>query len=279
MTNIILVIKRNRHRIFFCLSFIFLSVAAVHSVSIHQRELQVIFLDVGQGDSALVSTAGGQIILIDGGPDDLVLRRLGEVLPFYQRHIDLIIVSHYHDDHITGLVNIIKRFRVNKIIYAPSSFDSPILEELLATARHRRVQIFSIKDSSRVSFTDGSYLDLYNPASLGVKPDANNSLVVKFNCRGDTFLFSGDNSELVERALIYSGWGLSAKIYKVSHHGSDSANSEKFLEFVNPEAAVISVGKDNKFGHPSPEVIERLDRLGIRYKRTDKQGNISIISP
>jgi len=239
--------------------------------------LEVDFLDVGQGDAALVKIPGGKIILIDGGPDNLVLRRLGEVLPFYRRRIDLIILSHYHDDHAAGLVEIVKRYKVKDLVYAAGSPSTAIMEALRETAIRRKTAIRQLETGAVWNFGADCSLSLFNPASWGVKKDANNSLVARLAGDRQTFLFTGDNSKAVEKALIASGRDLTAAVLKASHHGSNSANSEEFLRAVNPRVMVISVGADNKFGHPNPAVLGLAAVLKITVERTDELGNILIL--
>ncbi|MFA5109494.1 MAG: MBL fold metallo-hydrolase [Patescibacteria group bacterium] len=241
------------------------------------NRLEVDLLDVGQGDAALIKIPGGKVILIDGGPDNLVLRRLGEILPFYRRRIDLIILSHYHDDHAAGLVEIVKRYKVKDLVYPAGSPPTAIMEALRETAVRRKTTIRQLETGVIWNFGVGCSLALFNPASLGVKKDANNSLVARLACDRQTFLFAGDNSKTVEKALIASGRDLTAAVLKASHHGSNSANSEEFLRAVNPRVMVVSVGADNKFGHPNPEVLELAAVLKITVERTDELGSILIL--
>lgn len=246
----------------------------------HSAGLEVDFLDVGQGDAALIKTPGGKIILIDGGPDNRVLWRLGKNLPFYRRQIDLMIFSHYHEDHITGLIEILRRYRVKKIIYAAT--DSEITATagvFLQEAKTRGIPLVIINHQAVLELDEKCFLKLLNPGALGVKSDPNNSLIVKLDCAGDRFLFTGDSSATVEKALLSSDFDLTADIFKASHHGSNSANSEAFLLTANPAALVISVGAGNKFGHPDQRILERAAASGINVKRTDQDGDIKIISP
>ena len=240
------------------------------------QELEVDFLDVGQGDAALIKLPNGEVTLIDGGPDNRVLRRLGENLPFYRRQIDYIILSHYHDDHTTGLVEILKRYKVKNIIYAAGITSSPIINELLTVAKDKSVSMLALSNKIKIPYNNGCFMNLLNPASLGVKDDSNNSLVARLNCGSEGFLFSGDNSSAVEKILVNSGWNLRAAVFKASHHGSNSANSELFLMAVNPRLMVISVGADNKFGHPSPKIMARATDLQINTERTDKLGTVRV---
>lgn len=238
--------------------------------------MKAIFLDVGQGDASLIKTPGGQVILIDGGPDNKVLQGLGKNLPFYRRRIDFLVLSHYHDDHITGLIEIIKRYQVGTLIYQEKMPGSLLVSELLKIASQKKVRLLSLGSQANLPLGSNCDLNLLNPAVLGIKEDANNSLISRFDCEGQELLFAGDNNEKVEKALLNSGWSLKADIFKASHHGSNTSNSADFLEKVAPRLIVISVGADNRFGHPGRYFLERAAALGIPVKRTDIGGEISI---
>jgi competence protein ComEC len=240
--------------------------------------LRVYFFDVGQGDAALVRTPTGKNILIDGGPDDLVLWRLGEELPFYVRRLDYIIVSHFHDDHITGLIEILKRYQVSKIIFVPSEIYSPAVAAFQEEIKKLNLSIINIKTTGVLRLDDYCGLFFINPSSLNIKDNANNSLVTKLDCSGHKFLFAGDNELEAEAALVKSGFDLSADIFKASHHGSKTSNIEDFLEAVSPQKMIISVGADNRFGHPNQEVLDRTTSKGINIWRTDIQGNCDILA-
>jgi len=268
------------------LAALILGLLSAYYIYIYSRpaQLEVIFLDVGQGDAILIKTPHGQTILIDGGPDNRVLRRLGERLPYYQRQIDFVIISHYHDDHTVGLVELARRFRIGQLIYASDLQSSPVIQELSKyigrqKSRPDRPSHISIESQAKISLGPDCALDLLSPAWLKIKADGNNSLVVKLDCLGRRFLFTGDNSATAEKALLKSGWELKASVLKASHHGSDSANSEGFLRAVNPSLLAISVGSDNKFGHPHPKVLDRAESLGISVRRTDQEGDLLISIP
>lgn len=242
------------------------------------RGLELVFLDVGQGDSTLIKTPNGQTILVDGGPDNKVLRGLGENLPFYRRSIDFLILSHYHDDHITGLIEIIKRYRVKTLIYSGQDSDSLLISELLKVASQYKVELKVLNGQADLSFGPTCNLNLLNPIILGIKEDPNNSLVSRLDCDGRQFLLAGDNSATVEKALLESGWLLKADIFKASHHGSNYSNSTTFLEKISPSLIVISVGADNRFGHPGNFFLERVATLDIPVERTDTEGDVKIFA-
>lgn len=269
--------KINRNFYIFIVSMFILIIIFVYiNINIlSPGKLEVDYFDVGQGDSELIRTPEHKLILIDGGPDNLVLRRLGEVLPFYKRQIDLVILSHFHDDHIAGLIEIFKRYKVKTFIYM-NNYQSLLLDELLLISKSKGINVILLKNSANISLEQDCLLKMINPNIFNVKEDQNNSIVSKLNCRKNQFLFSGDNSAIVERALVNSGFDIQALVLKASHHGSNSANSEQFLRAVNPKDFIISDGINNKFKHPNPEIIERANSLNFNIFRTDKQGTIRI---
>ncbi|MFA5754092.1 MAG: MBL fold metallo-hydrolase [Patescibacteria group bacterium] len=240
----------------------------------HQPPLEVIFFNVGQGDAALIKTPSRQTILIDGGPDNSVLRGLGKNLSFFRRRIDTIIVSHYHDDHITGLIEIINRYKVGKIIFPAESPTSEISTIFLSAAQDKKIPIIFLSASATLEFAAGCQLFLLNPDVFDIKPDDNDSLIARLDCHQKRFLFTGDSNSKVERALINSGLDWRADVLKASHHGSITANSEAFLRAVAPRLLIIPVGADNRFGHPSPVILDRAVSLGILVRRTDQDGEI-----
>ncbi len=237
--------------------------------------LELDYFDVVQGDSELIQAPNHKLVLIDGGPDNLVIRRLGENLQFYERKIDYVILSHFHDDHITGLIEVFKRYDIQNFIYL-DSYDSPLLDNLLEIAKFKKIKVIVLKNSAQLNLDKNCFINLFNPNILKIKPDQNNSIVVKLECNKNKFLFSGDNSAIVEKALIDYGFDLRAKVLKASHHGSKTANSEAFLTAVKPVDFIISAGINNRFNHPSPEILERALVFGLKIFRTDKQGTIKI---
>lgn len=268
-------IYRNFYIFIVCVFILIMIFICIDINILSPRRLEVDYLDVGQGDSEIIKTPGHKIILIDGGPDNLVLRRLGEVLPFYKRQIDLVILSHFHEDHITGLIEIFQRYKVKRFIYI-NNYQSPLLDELLLISKSKGTNVVLLKNSANISLEQDCLLKIINPNIFNIKEDQNNSIISKLDCRKNQFLFSGDNSTVVERALVNSGFDLQALVLKASHHGSNTANSEQFLRAVNPKDFIISDGINNKFKHPNPEIIERASRLNFNIFRTDKQGTIRI---
>jgi len=260
----------------FGLLVILLTVLYFISIRNKLNRVEIDFLDVGQGDASLLKLPNNKTVLIDGGPDNLVLRRLGENLPFYQRKIDLIILSHFHDDHLIGLVETIRRYEVGSIIYTRGAESSWLLQMFLEEAKRRKINLISLKNEASIKYSKNCLLKILNPLMLEVKADSNNSLITKIECSPLSVLFTGDNNYKVEEALLKVRPVWPAKILKASHHGSKSANSESFLRSVDPNILIISVGANNRFGHPSAEILERANRSGIKIKRTDFSGTVEV---
>ena len=250
-------------------------------------DLSVTFLDVGQGDAALVEGPRGFVALVDGGGryDDSfdtgarivepVLRARGIV------KLDLVVLSHPHPDHMNGLLRILKRFPVGALWTSGDDGGNPVYQTLMAMARERRVPTPLPAELSRDGLTIvplGPWFDghIGAPPGLGTN-DA--SLVIRLDYAGHRILLGGDIGEEGEAELLdrrADGIELACDVLKVPHHGSRYASSGVFLDAVSPTLAVASAGKYNRFGLPSPAALERYTRRGIRVLRTDRDGAVSI---
>jgi len=244
--------------------------------------LKVSFLDVGQGDSILIKSPYGQNILIDGGPDDSVIYGLSKNLPWWDHTIDLMILTHPHDDHVSGLLDVIKRYNVKKIAYTGVVHSSPNYLAWLKLVQSKKIPIVIISQPRKIVLGNDCYLDVLYPFDSLLNKDVeninNSSIVAKLVYKNVKFLLTGDIEKPIEEKLIASDIDLSAHILKFAHHGSDTSCTEDFLKKVNPDIAVISVGKDNKFGHPNGRIINRLERFGKRFFRTDLNGEVDFVS-
>ena len=244
-----------------------------------QTNLSINFLDVGQGDAIFIKTPFNQNILVDGGPDSTVIKRLGENLPWWSRTIDLLVLTHPHDDHIIGLNEIIKRYDVRKIIYTGVVYDSSAYDSWQESVKAYQIPTVIIDHPQIINLGKNCNLEILYPrqAIYGQSIDNlnNSSLVSKLVCAGVKILLAGDAEQAEEKELLQVEADLSADIIKVGHHGSDTASSEEFLAKVKPQYAIIEVGK-NDFGLPSLRVIKRLERRGVKIYRTDQSGTIVI---
>jgi competence protein ComEC len=244
------------------------------------RELRIIFLDVGQGDAILLIQGKNQI-LIDGGPSEqILLEKLGRYVPFWDRKIETVIATHPDQDHIQGLVGVLKNYQVETLIESQVQNDSQLYkkyEELMAEK-----QIAKIKAEQGMNIKIGEAdLEILHPEKetpAGVVKDANSySVVLKMLVGNDSFLFMGDLPDEEELELIRKNFDLQARVLKVGHHGSKHSSAQEFLHKVHPQIAVLSVGKSNRFGHPAPEAMERLEKIQAKILRTDEQGDIEFI--
>lgn len=248
-----------------------------------KKLLEVSFLDVGQGDAILIQTPFDQNILIDGGPDDSVIEELSENLAWWDRQIDLIILTHPHDDHVTGLIDVIKRYNVEEILYTGVVHATPNYLEWLNLIKEKDVTTKIVEKPQTINLGDDCYLEIVYPDESFFKKEVNNlnntSIVIRLTYGKNTFLFTGDIEREVEDKLLFQSRAqLDVDFLKVAHHGSDTSSSEEFLNIIKPEVSVISVGKNNDFGHPSLRVIKRLERFGSKIFRTDLGETIKIIS-
>lgn len=246
------------------------------------KNLEVDFLDVGQGDAILIKTPAGQNVLIDGGPDKIVTKRLGESLPWWDKQIDLMILTHPHDDHVSGLIDVLKRYRVARVLYTGALHNAPNYITWLKTVRDKKIPLTIIDKEQTINFGGGCKLEILYPdeSLLGRTADNlnNTSIVAKLIYGQTRFLLAGDMEAFNKKKLINNGTDLSADVLKVGHHGSDTSSSQEFLEKVKPSIAVIEVGKDNDFGHPNLRIIKRLERIGAQIFRTDRDGTVKVVS-
>ena len=246
------------------------------------NNLEVDFLDVGQGDAILIKSPYGQNILIDGGPDDRIIGELSSNLAFWDKKIDLVILTHPHDDHVAGLIDVIKRYKVEKILYTGVVHNSPNYLAFLELVKARKIPIIIIDKPKEIKLGEDCEMQIIYPQEsfLGkhVSNLNNSSIVMKLVYGENKFLFTGDAESEVEQELLEKNIDLHADVLKAGHHGSDTSSSEEFLKAVSPEFVVMQVGDDNDFGHPSRRIIKRLERMDSKILRNDLDGAIKFIS-
>jgi competence protein ComEC len=238
-------------------------------------------LDVGQGDGIFITGPSGQQIVVDGGPDLSTLGGIGRRMSFFDRTIDLLVLSHPHLDHLFALPDLLKRYKVQAVLITGVRDDLPQYEEILRIIRTEKIPVIIADPSKDIDLGDGMMIDVIwpRPVYQGVEdPGGGNdsSVVFKLVYGEDAMLFTGDMEEKEEAEVLSSGTNIEADILKVAHHGSKTSSSTGFLMAVRPSLAVISVGAQNSYKHPSPEVIERFETLGIPYRMTAREGTITI---
>jgi competence protein ComEC len=240
--------------------------------SLPDNKLHLVFCDVGQGDAILISYQKTQI-LIDGGPDNRVLSCLSRHLPFWDRRLEVVMLTHPEEDHFGGLIDVIKRYNVNYFVVNSLEKKSTSFEAFYRLVLGRKSSVYSPKAGEKIKIGALELLILWPREKLYVTELNDNSIVLKLAFGHFSALLPGDLSTKFENQLDLTP----VEVLKVAHHGSQYSTSEEFLEKVKPILAVISVGK-NSFGHPSPEVIDRLNNLAVNVLRTDQNGEIEIVS-
>lgn len=248
-------------------------------------QLHVTVLDIGQGDAILVEAPTGATMLVDGGPDpELTLRRLGANLPFHMRRIDVMLLSHPHQDHVAGLVDALDRFEVGTLLHAGIAFENTAHHHLLADAASepmlagtlaRAGAAFALDPTTTVEVIYPTDADAAAPLPEG---DINNgSVVMVLRHGGFAALLTGDAEAPIEAMLIGRGLLPVVDLLKVGHHGSNSSTTPGLLDAIRPTVAVISSGTGNEYGHPAPETLATLAaRPEIAVFRTDLDGDVEV---
>jgi len=254
---------------------------SVTAATMPDENLHVSFLDVGEGDAILIQTPAHQDILVDGGPSpQAITLQLGKKLPFWDRTIDLVILTHPHADHLTGLVEVLRRYKVKQVLYPDLDCDSPLYDEWLSLVEERDIKNTIARAGQQIDLGEGVIIEVINPQdpllSHTQSDIDNNGVVLRLSMGDASFLFTADIMWEAEFDLIAQRANLRSSVLKVAHHGSDTSTTAEFLAVANPQLAVISVGGDNPHGHPSPEVMERLAEIVGEDKiyLTTKSGTI-----
>ncbi|MDP2930592.1 MAG: MBL fold metallo-hydrolase, partial [bacterium] len=198
------------------------------------------------------------------------------------REIDMVIFTHPDSDHIGGLVETLKNYRAKIVGWSGVTSQQPLFQEFFNEANRAKSQKVILTEGYKIYVGKKLVLEVLSPTSdfIGkeVKDYNTSSLVLRVVYGQNEFMLTGDTSKSVEKKIANSEMEIASDVLKISHHGSSTASSDIFLERVKPELAVIQVGKDNKYGHPDPGVLERLEKYGIRILRTDQDGDIRLFS-
>lgn len=272
--------------VFVLLSVSLISVCLIVSL-VSPRKLRVSFLDVGQGDAIFIQTPSGKNVLIDGGATNVILTRLADEMSYFDHDIDVMIATHPDADHVIGLIPVLEKYDIRTVVVSPALGHTKVFDNLNSNINGEQADVHIARTGDEIDFHDGVIIKVLYPKLNYVanKIDTNDASVSMLVTYGDqSFLLTGDLPSTRENFLISELSSLHPRressdsnitVYKAGHHGSKTSNSEQLLSYIHPEYTVISAGKQNKYGHPNIETIERLQKYTKEIISTVDRGTIS----
>lgn len=240
--------------------------------------LKVHYIDIGQADCILIQSPNNKVMLIDAGNNSDK-----EIITSYIKSqgiskIDVVLGTHPHEDHIGSMDSVISTFNIGSIYLPKKSTTTKTFESLLNAINNKGLKVTTAFAGVNIPLDDAVKTELFAPNNSNYEDLNNYSAVVKLTYNNTSFLFEGDAEELSENEMISKGYDVKAEVLKVGHHGSNSSTSSKFLKQVSPQYAIISVGKNNDYNHPSLETLKKLSSSNIKVYRTDEVGTIIVSS-
>lgn len=265
------------------LSIFLLAWAALQYSQYFDGKLHIVFCDVGQGDAIFIRTPKGADIVVDGGPNDKVLGCLSNHMPFWDRDIELIFATHPDADHITGLESVLKNYTVKSFNTSKKSKGTKVFARIQSLIEAKKIPFRYVYSGDKFSLSDNVLIETFWPShehvesDTGGKLDANSfSLVQTINFGQFKALLTGDIEYQILDTLFNQG--LEIDIFKLPHHGSKTGVDEMTFELIKPGLSIISAGKNNRYHHPHPSVLEFLKKYNLSYKNTISDGEIEIVS-
>lgn len=246
----------------------------------HQSNLlKIAFLDIGQGDAIYIEAPNGKQMLVDGGPGPIILPRLSEVMPFADRSIDVLVVTNPDKDHMGGFIDVLDHYKVAQIIEPGTKKSTSIYKKLEESITLHGVEKGIARRGMRIILDEDKniYFDVLFPDRDVSAFDPNDgSIVGKLVYGNESFMLTGDATRYTENLIMHNEnyETLHSQILKLGHHGSRTSSSELWLEKVNPDLAIISAGKNNSYGHPHKDILDRLNGFNIPYLGTYQNGTI-----
>lgn len=253
------------------------SIGEVSNGIIETDQLKIEFLDVGQADAILLTTAEATM-LVDAGDNKTEKQIVTMLQDRGIKKIDYLIGTHPHADHIGGLDKVIDNFEIGTIYMPKVSHTTKTFESVLKSVKNKGYQITTGKAGVSFELGKNIQVSMLSPMEESYKEMNDYSIVLKVVNGKDSILLTGDAEELVEEQLLATNAPVDADIIKLGHHGSSSSSTPEFIEKVSPEVAIITSGKDNSYGHPHKETLDTLNKFGIPYYDTQDYGTITIIS-
>ena len=257
-----------------------------HSASVSEQsavngELEIDYIDVGQGDSELIRFPDGRNMIIDGGPESSSYNLVSYLKNLGIQKLDIVVATHPHEDHIGGLDDVINNFETGEIYMpyiSPSDVPSTVTyENLLTAVVNSGKTAKELTAGTYIINEEGLTLRCISPAFEKYSEMNLYSAVLKLDFGKNSFLFMGDAETRNEEQILADGYDVRADVIKAGHHGSNTSNSADFLKTVSPTAVIFSCGQNNKFGHPHREVVERYEKIGADIWRTDRNGTVTLV--
>ena len=247
------------------------------ALSSHAQGLEITFLDVGQGDAILIESPTGRRMLIDGGADAGVLQALAQVIPWWDRRVDIVLATHPDLDHVGGLVDVLERYRVSYVVDNSIDAETSAVESFLNARVREQAVAKRLFRGERIVLGGGAVAEILFPDRQMAGADTNEqSIVVRVVYGGHSFLLTGDAPSRIERYLVsLNGSMLKSTVLKAGHHGSNTSSDVSFVGTVSPEYAVFSRGCDNSYGHPHEEVVSTFLQFGVHTYDTCLHGSIT----
>ncbi len=268
--------RRNLKKIYFLIILAVVAIGVRQFASLPAKP-EAIFFDVGQGDATLINGPQNTQIVIDGGPDDTVVKKLGQYLPVNDRTIEMVLVSHPDSDHLTGLIELARRYAITYVIQPAFTAESPMIEEWRAVLKEKNISVIEAAAGMNFTFPSQGQLEIFSPKKGVVYKDTNaQSIICVYRLADIKLLFLGDTTPESQDALLGIKELENVQYIKISHHGSEKSYSNSLIDMIDPSVAIIQVGADNRFGHPSLSVIKQLNERNITLRRTDQEGDIVV---
>lgn len=276
-------IFRDYGKLIFVIILLFISLLLISEIYFlaTPKKLRVSFLDVGQGDAILIQTPSGKSMLVDGGPNNLINEKLSIEMSHFDNDIDVMVETHPDADHVTGLIPVLEKYNVKKIILSKAKSETKIFDDLNKHIDEEGANIYIAHTGDEIDFHDGVIAKILYPSLnyVAKKSDTNDvSVSMEIIYGNETFLLTGDLPSERETELISAGLDKNITVYKAGHHGSKNSSSNLLLAYIKPEYSVISAGKDNRYGHPNIETIDRLTKHMKEILSTIDRGTISFIT-
>lgn len=263
----------------FIVLVLFISVVFLISLEVFKKDPKLTFamLDIGQGDALFIESPTGVQVLVDAGPPGRVVKELSKVMPLFDRSIDMIIITNPDADHFAGFLDVLKVYKVGAVLEPGTTNDSKMYENLENLIQKKNIPKSLAKAGMSVDLGGGARIDILFPDRDVSSWERNvGSIVAKLSYGENSIMLTGDATVDTEKIILeeYPPEVLDVDILKVGHHGSYTSTRDTFVKALSPTYALISVGKDNAYGHPHIETLDTLNKLGVKILRTDLEGTI-----